>query len=54
MTIETLIQMTQNRIAHLEISKAEAFRIGDAELVERYQTEIDTSNVTLAALRTLA
>ena len=54
MTIQQLIQITQNRISHLETVKAEAFRIGDAEAVERYQAEIDTSVETLAALRTLA
>jgi hypothetical protein len=54
MTIAQLIQLAENRIAHLSFLLNEAGRVGDVDQVTRLQNEIDQTSATLAALRTLA
>lgn len=54
MTITQLIQLAENRISHLAFLLSEATRVGDVDQATRLQNEIDQTNATLAALRTLA
>jgi len=54
MTISQLIQIAENRISYLSSLLAEANRVGDVDSVNRLQNDIDQTNATLSALRTLA
>jgi hypothetical protein len=54
MTISQLIHLAENRIVHLTGMLAEANRIGDVDQVSRLQNDLDQTNATLSALRTLA
>jgi hypothetical protein len=54
MTISQLIQLAENRISYLLSLLAEANRVGDVEQVTRLQNDLDQTNATLSALRTLA
>ena len=53
MTIEEIIQMTENRLAFLQQHREYAFGRGDIEAVTAFDVEILTTQETLDQLRSL-
>lgn len=53
MTIQQLITLASNRIAALNTSRANAVALGDIERIDALDAEIEQTQTTLAALKTL-
>jgi len=53
MTIEEIIQLTNNRLQNLQTNRDSAFARGDIDLVVNFDNAISVTQDTLALLKTL-
>ena len=53
MTIQTLIEMLERKVVNLSQVRAASESLGDVAAVDRLTAEIEETDVTLAALRSL-